>query len=643
MQNPMKLVPRRLFFDPPEKQLVRISPNGEWIAFHAPVGDVLNLWVAPIDKLDSSRALTCFTDRKIGPALVWAHNNRHVLIFRDNAGDENWRIWSVDVETGKSIPLSPGDGAKAYVQQRSRHYPNEVLLAHNARDKRYFDVFRVNVETGANSLLMENNGFFAVFTDQYFKVRFVKKYNDDGEMDYLDQDETGEWSKVIGHIPVEDSLTTRPIEYSDDGEELWWIDSRGRDKAALVGENTKTGTFRVLAEDKRADIHSILLDPVTRRPIAAASMFDRVRWTVLDPEFQGDFDAMAVRFHGEIGFTSISTDGSRIIIAHAQDTNPMEYFCYDRKTRQSRRLFSAHTRLENVPLVPMEPKVVKARDGLDVLCYLSRPTSDGNGPAPMVLLVHGGPWSRDVWCLSPMHQWLASRGYAVLSVNYRGSRGFGKSFINAADREWGGKMHDDLIDAVDWAIAEGIADRNRVAIMGSSYGGYAALVGLTFTPERFACAIDLVGISNLVTFVNSIPEYWRTWQSQYKVRMGDFTTEEGRCFLEQRSPLNYIDRIQRPLLIAQGANDVRVKVAESDQIVAAMQERGIPVTYLLYSDEGHGLERAENKRACAAVVEAFLAEHLGGQCEPVGKDFEGSSIQFVAGRDLIVGLQSQIS
>lgn len=639
----MKLVPRRLFFDPPEKQLVRISPNGEWISFHAPVGDVLNLWVAPIDKLDSSRALTCFTDRKIGPALVWAHNNRHVLIFRDNAGDENWRIWSVDVETGKSIPLSPGDGAKAYVQQRSRHYPNEVLLAHNARDKRYFDVFRVNVETGANSLLMENNGFFAVFTDQYFKVRFVKKYNDDGEMDYLDQDETGEWSKVIGHIPVEDSLTTRPIEYSDDGEELWWIDSRGRDKAALVGENTKTGTFRVLAEDKRADIHSILLDPVTRRPIAAASMFDRVRWTVLDPEFQGDFDAMAVRFHGEIGFTSISTDGSRIIIAHAQDTNPMEYFCYDRKTRQSRRLFSAHTRLENVPLVPMEPKVVKARDGLDVLCYLSRPTSDGNGPAPMVLLVHGGPWSRDVWCLSPMHQWLASRGYAVLSVNYRGSRGFGKSFINAADREWGGKMHDDLIDAVDWAIAEGIADRNRVAIMGSSYGGYAALVGLTFTPERFACAIDLVGISNLVTFVNSIPEYWRTWQSQYKVRMGDFTTEEGRCFLEQRSPLNYIDRIQRPLLIAQGANDVRVKVAESDQIVAAMQERGIPVTYLLYSDEGHGLERAENKRACAAVVEAFLAEHLGGQCEPVGKDFEGSSIQFVAGRDLIVGLQSQIS
>ena len=528
-------------------------------------------------------------------------------------------------------------------RQRSRHYPNEVLLAHNARDKRYFDVFRVNVETGANSLLMENNGFFAVFTDQYFKVRFVKKYNDDGEMDYLDQDETGEWSKVIGHIPVEDSLTTRPIEYSDDGEELWWIDSRGRDKAALVGENAKTGTFRVLAEDKRADIHSILLDPVTRRPIAAASMFDRVRWTVLDPEFQGDFDAMAVRFHGEIGFTSISTDGSRIIIAHAQDTNPMEYFCYDRKTRQSRRLFSAHTRLENVPLVPMEPKVVKARDGLDVLCYLSRPTSDGNGPAPMVLLVHGGPWSRDVWCLSPMHQWLASRGYAVLSVNYRGSRGFGKSFINAADREWGGKMHDDLIDAVDWAIAEGIADRNRVAIMGSSYGGYAALVGLTFTPERFACAIDLVGISNLVTFVNSIPEYWRTWQSQYKVRMGDFTTEEGRCFLEQRSPLNYIDRIQRPLLIAQGANDVRVKVAESDQIVAAMQERGIPVTYLLYSDEGHGLERAENKRACAAVVEAFLAEHLGGQCEPVGKDFEGSSIQFVAGRDLIVGLQSQIS
>jgi len=249
-----------------------------------------------------------------------------------------------------------------------------------------------------------------------------------------------------------------------------------------------------------------------------------------------------------------------------------------------------------------------------------------------------GPWHRDVWGLSADHQWLANRGYAVLSVNYRGSTGFGKTFVNAANLEWAGKMHDDLIDAVDWAIAQGIADPARVAIMGGSYGGYAALVGLTFTPEKFACAVDLVGISNLVTFLNTIPEYWITWKSLWKVRMGDYTTETGLRFLEERSPLNRADRIVRPLLIGQGANDVRVKATESGQIVAAVQRRGIPVTYVYYPAEGHGLGRPENRRSFKAVVEAFLDAHLGGRCKPVGDDFEGSAIEFRVGRELISGL-----
>jgi dipeptidyl aminopeptidase/acylaminoacyl peptidase len=253
----------------------------------------------------------------------------------------------------------------------------------------------------------------------------------------------------------------------------------------------------------------------------------------------------------------------------------------------------------------------------------------------MVLLVHGGPWGRDAWGLHPNHQWLANRGYAVLSVNFRSSTGFGKTFVNAGNREWAGKMHDDLIDAVDWAVAQGIADPARIAIMGTSYGGYSALVGVTFTPEKFACAIDLVGISNLVTFFNTIPDYWQTWKSTMAVRVGDYRTEEGRKFLEERSPLNRADRIVRPLLIGQGANDVRVKAAESEQIVAAMQRHGIPVTYIYYSDEGHGLGRPENRRSFAAVTEAFLAQHLGGRCEPFGDDFDGSTIEFRAGRELV--------
>jgi len=287
----------------------------------------------------------------------------------------------------------------------------------------------------------------------------------------------------------------------------------------------------------------------------------------------------------------------------------------------------------------MEPVMVRARDGLPLVCYLSRPRGPRDrAPLPTVLLVHGGPWGRDVWSLNVAHQWLANRGYAVLSVNFRGSTGFGKAFVNAANLEWAGRMHDDLIDAVDWAIGRRIADPARVAIYGASYGGYAALVGATFTPEKFACVVDVFGISNLVTLMNTIPPYWKAWQTLWKTRMGDYTTEAGRKFLEERSPLNRVDRIVRPLLIVQGANDVRVKPSESEQIVAEMVRRGIPVTYVYYTDEGHGFRRAENRRSAAAVIEAFLARHLGGRVEPVGDDFRGSSIEFKTGRNLIPGV-----
>ena len=250
----------------------------------------------------------------------------------------------------------------------------------------------------------------------------------------------------------------------------------------------------------------------------------------------------------------------------------------------------------------------------------------------MVLLVHGGPWGRDMPGFSATHQWLVNRGYAVLSVNFRGSTGFGKTFVNAGDREWAGRMHADLLDAVDWAVSERIAQPSRVAIYGASYGGYSALVGATFTPTRFACAVDLFGISNLVTFAKDIPPYWRTWEPVLKTRMGDVSTEEGRKFLASRSPLTHVDRIVRPVLIGQGGNDVRVTAAESEQIVAAMQKRNIPVTYVFYKDEGHGFRRAANRRSWSAVVEAFLAQHIGGRAEPVGEDFAGSTIEFRAGR-----------
>jgi dipeptidyl aminopeptidase/acylaminoacyl peptidase len=365
----------------------------------------------------------------------------------------------------------------------------------------------------------------------------------------------------------------------------------------------------------------------------------RRRWQVTDRAYAADYAYLAKVLPGDIEAADLSHDQRNWLVTYARDTASAQFFHYDRPKKRARLLFTARPELDKTPLVRMEPVIARARDGLDLVCYLSRPRAAVKSkPGPMVLLVHGGPWARDVWGLHTTHQWLANRGYAVLSVNYRGSTGFGKSFVNAANLEWGGKMHDDLIDAVDWAIAQRVADPERIAIYGGSYGGYSALVGATFTPEKFACAIDLVGISNLMTFLNTIPEYWKPWQTVWKTRMGDYTTEEGRKFLETRSPLNRVDRIMRPLLIGQGANDPRVKASESDQIVKVMQERGIPVTYLYYSDEGHGFRRPENRRSFNAVVEAFLARHLGGTFEPVGEDFLGSTIEFRAGRELIPGI-----
>ena len=632
------LLRRRLLFADPERSVVRISHDGSRIAFRAPVGGVLNLWVAPIARVDEARPVTTVTDRNLGPWIVWMRDNRHVVFFREMAGDENWRAWRVDLETGDVRPLTPGPGVTCYIQQHSRHFPSELLIAHNARDKRYFDVYRVNVATGESTLVQLNEAFRYHFTDQQFQVRFAVRYTDDGGIEYLQRGSDGEWM-LFSRIGAEDGIATRAIEFSAGGSELYWLDSRGRDTVAVIAQDLESGTMRVLAEDPRADFTELLLDPINERPVAAVRSFERATWQVLDPDYQGDFDYLTRQSRGDLTITGMSQDRQHWIVAYQYDDAPLEYFHYDRGARQVRRLFSSTSAWEGLPFVPMEPVVIRARDGLELVSYLSRPRgAQPREPLPIVFLVHGGPWTRDVWGLYANHQWLANRGYAVLSVNYRGSTGFGKAFVNAANLEWAGKMHDDLIDAVDWAIAEQIADSARVAIMGTSYGGYSALVGLTFTPEKFACAVDLCGVSNQVTFLNTIPEYWMTWKSLWKVRMGDYTTEAGLRFLEERSPLNRADRIVRPLLIGQGANDVRVKASESEQIVAAMQQHGIPVTYVYYPDEGHGLGRAENRRSFTAVAEAFLAAHLGGDCEPVGDDFENSTIEFRVGRELIPGL-----
>lgn len=632
------LIPRRALFAPPERAKVTISPDGKLMAFLGPIDGVQNVWVAPIADPTAAKPLTRIADRDVLNQVWWPHDSRHIVFFRERGGDENWQAHSVDIETGQIRALTPGPGVRSYVQQVSARFPGEMLIAHNQRDKRQFDIYRVSAATGRSTLLFRNDSFAWVFTDPQFRVRWGGRYRDDGGWDVITIGGQGAGS-VFRSIAPEDARTTEMIEIADNGRELFWLDSQGRDCAAVVAQDLATGRFRVMAENVSADFGRPVLDPVSCRPIAAPSVYTRLRWRGLDSAAVTDIDRLEAAVEGDLTSISLSAD-RQSFVAYAEAVGRSgRYFHYDRRSNRGRPLFAARPALERAPLVPMRPVVIAARDGLKLVCYLSRSHDATAGvPGPLVLLVHGGPWARDMPDFNTTHQWLANRGYSVLSVNFRGSTGFGKSFVNAGDREWAGKMHDDLIDAVDWAVAERIADPARVGIYGASYGGYAALVGVTFTPTKFACAVDLFGISSLVTFAKAIPPYWGSWAPMLKTRMGDHTTEQGRQFLLSRSPISRVERIERPLLIGQGANDVRVTAAESEQIVAEMQRRKIPVTYVFYGDEGHGFRRAANRRSFTAVVETFLAQHLGGRSEPVGSDFEGSSIEFRAGRELIRGL-----
>jgi len=628
------LIPRRLLFSAPERTRVEVSPDGKQIAFLRPVDGVQNVWLAPITDPAAERGLTRITDRDVFGQVYWPYDNNHVVFFREQGGDENWQAHAVDVTSGEVKSLTPGPGVRSYVQQLSVHFPGDLLVAHNARDKRFFDIYRVNVATGESKLVYQNDRFAGIFTDPHFNVMFGFLYRPDGGYDLVKPD-----GSIFRSIAAEDAYTTEPIEVSDDGRTLYWLDSTDRDRSALVAQDLATGTFRTMSEDIDADYGEPVLDPVSRAPIAVPAVYARRRWEVVDPSALPDLDIIKASIKGELGGFNLCNDRSHWVVYSEPTAKPGRFLHYDRVASKVTQLFSSRPALEDRTLVPMESVVVPARDGLNLVCYLSRPAHIGRDRAtPMVLVVHGGPWSRDFPDFNTTHQWLANRGYSVLSVNYRGSLGFGKDFVNAGNHEWAGRMHNDLIDAVEWATNKLIAIPSRVAIYGASYGGYSALVGATFTPDRFACAIDLFGISNLVSFAQEIPPYWKTWEPVLKTRMGDVSTEEGRKFLESRSPLTFVDRIQTPLLIGQGGNDVRVTADESDQIVAAMQKRKIPVTYVFYKDEGHGFHRFENRLSFTAVAEAFLAQHLGGSCEAVGDDFKGSSIEFRAGRDLIPGL-----
>jgi dipeptidyl aminopeptidase/acylaminoacyl peptidase len=634
------LVPRETFFGDPDVASAYLSFDGASVAYVAPVDGVRNLWVAPVGNLAAARPVTRVTERPIGSFCQWAYTNRHVVFFEERDGDENWRASSVDIRDGAITPLTPPRGVRAWVHEVSRRFPREMLFTHNEREKRFSDLYRVDVVTGKSTLVYENNQFAWLATDSAFQLRLAARYLPSGDVEVLERRPSGAWALFLT-IPIGEIDGTRLLDFSDDGKTVYLVETRGRDKAALVAMDMATRRTRVLVEDRDADLSRVLLHRVTRRPLAGSAMVDRRRWHAADPEFAEDLKAMQSSTRGDIEMVGLSADARRVLMFVQQDAASPEWTLYDRTARRVTPLFKARRGLDGLPLRPLEPVSFPALDGLKIQGYLTLP-EPGARNVPMVLAIHGGPYLRDEWGFNATHQWLANRGYAVLSINYRGSTGFGKAFVTAANREWGGKMHDDLIAGVTWAVARGVADPKRVGFYGGSYGGYAALTAATRTPDVFACIVDIYGIANLLTFMAAIPPYWMPFFSVWKNRLGDPDTEEGRAFLRERSPLTHIERAYRPILIVQGLEDVRVTRAESEQMVEVLRRRNVPVTYVVFPDEGHGFSKPKNQIAFRAVTEAFLAKHLGGAAQPIDRtrDFAGSSLTVEVGADLIPGLST---
>ena len=642
MNKNNSVIARKLFFGNPDQNMPYISPDGKYMAYLAPLEGVVNAWVYPVQDVKSAHPVTSEKNRPIR-MYQWAYTSRHILYLQDKAGDENFHIYATNVATGQTIDLTPYDNIQAQIANISPESPKEILVLINDRNPQTHDLYRINIETAERSLVYQNDqGFMRFVTTAQYELRLAGRMTPDGGAQFLELTPAGEWREFL-QLPADDSMTTQPLAFDASGENLYLIDSLNRNTSAMMLVNMRTRKSTLLAEDDRSDVNDQIIHPITHQLQAVAFNYERKTWKVLDTSIQGDIDFLSMVANGEMEILSRSADDQFWTVFFLMDNGPLRFYLYDRKAHQAIFLFSSRKELEGLPLAKMHPAVVKARDGLELVCYYSLPAEFGDAktpdrPLPMVMWIHGGPWARDEWGYNSFHQLFANRGYAVMSVNYRGSTGLGKKYLNAGNLEWAGKMHDDLIDALKWAIENKIADPQKVAISGGSYGGYATLVGVTFTPDVFTCGVDIVGPSNLVTLIESIPPYWAPMIEVFAKRMGDHRTEEGRKLLMERSPLTRAARIKKPLLIAQGANDPRVKQAESDQIVKAMEENNIPVTYVLYNDEGHGFARPENSISFIAIAEAFLAKQLGGRCEPIADAFNKANFKILSGADDVPGL-----
>lgn len=630
MQN-TTLIPRKTLFGNPDKVSVKLSPDGKYLSYIAPLNGVLNVYVAPSDDLSKAKAITNDTGRGIR-TYTWLYTSKHVVFSQDKDGDENFALYLVNLDDNSEKNISP-EGAKAMILGASDEMPFEIAYGVNDRNQSYFDVYHYDVRTGASTMVFQNDEYASVLLDEQLHLRFASKTLPDGSIEVSEKKDSG--FEPFDVVDFEDTTYTGLLHINRAGTKMYMLSSKDRDTSALLAYEFASGKSSVVATPENGEIADVMVDPKTLDPQGYTYNYDMEKRVLLDNTLEADFKYLESVDKGEVQIASRTLADDKWIVAYVKDNAPISYYIYDRTAKKAQFLFVHNSKLAELPLAKMHPVKINARDGLEMVAYLTLPVwekTDASGlvpskPLPMVLVVHGGPQARDEWGYNSQHQMFANRGYAVLSVNYRGSLGFGKKFVLAGNGEWAGKMHDDLIDAVNWATEKGIADKSKVAIFGGSYGGYAALVGLTLTPDVFACGVDIVGPSNLSTLYNSIPPYWAPFRvSLQKMIGGNPETEEGKAILESKSPLNFADKINKPLLIAQGSNDPRVKQAESDQMVDMMKQKQVPAVYLLYPDEGHGFARPENRSSFYAYADGFLAQFLGGRSEPIEHDLEGASV-----------------
>lgn len=618
------LIDRKLFFGDPEISGAQLSPDGKFLAFRKPLNGIINIWVKGIDEpMSAARAVT---EDKNSPILAyfWSQDSKNILFIQDKGGNENFRIYAVSptakVAQGQTVPeakdLTPYEKVTARIYAVPENNPNIIIVGLNDRDQRFHDVYSVNIATGERKLLYKNDVNVASWVaDLEGNLRLAVINLPDGGT----QINRIEGDKLVEIYRCKFGETCSPIRFHKDGKRVYMVTNKGDqvDLTRLVLFNPQTQNLEVVDSDpeQKVDFGAPVFSKETEELIATVYIGDRQRIYPKNQQFAADLAYFKENLpDGELGLSSMTEDGQKMIVTISSDIDPGSAYVFDRQSKKLTLLYQILPELKRENLAGTTPIRYTARDGLEIPAYLTLPVGKPGRNLPVIVMPHGGPWARDIWGYDPFTQFLANRGYAVFQPNFRASTGFGKKFLNAGNKQWGtGAMQHDITDGVNYLIKEGIADQSRVGIFGVSYGGYATLAGLAFTPELYAVGVSYVGPSNLITLFQSIPPYWESFKAELELRMGNPETPEGREQLKQQSPLFSADKMKAPLMVIQGANDPRVKQAESDQIVAALRNKEIDVQYLLAPDEGHGFRKETNRLAVAAALEKFFAQHLQGR------------------------------